>query len=182
MAEAQRQQQLDLQARGFDQQNRRDQTEWDQRRRLVDAQGQNAWDEQIAAGIRSGKLRYTPQQQQHIAKWQEAIFAVQNNSTLSDEEKATAIRELQAKIRRVMPVSVPVDQQPVPLQDDFRQKVFEHNGGLYTKDQHGVWQRIRGDDTGKPKTPEKPDKSDLSDPSICEAYKKAWDRSAREVQ
>lgn len=170
---------LDLANLQWERQGQRDALQWERQqerdRALAGYRAQGEFEQQIAAGLRSGKLRYTPEQQRKIAQWQDAIFAVQEDETLDDEQKAAAIGELQARIRRVVPMAVPEDQQPVPIEEALRSKVanYERYKHLpWVLNEKGEPQLPRG---WKPEEPQKPGREDISNPvNYHEAYTRMW--------
>ena len=106
---------------------------------------QAQYEAQIAHGLQTGKLKYTPAQQQRMGKLQDALWKVQDDSRLDQDQKQQAAQEIQRQIRSIAPMAVPPDQQPVPLERDFAQNTYEHPVyGLLTKNKNGEWTAVRG--------------------------------------
>ena len=104
--------------------------DWQQQQNQAqrEADDRKVFDQQMAEGLRQGKLVYTPDQQRQIGSYQNSITKVQTDDTLTQDEKRRLTNDLLWKIRSQVPVPKPAERALSP-QEDWQQSAFRTPDG-----------------------------------------------------
>jgi hypothetical protein len=109
----------DTQHRAQAEQDQRQQALFQQQQALLDDRDQQA---QILQGLKTGTLRWSPQQKQEQAQLQDAMHRADGDPTLSPEQRAQAHAQFTQRLNTMRPMQVPADEVPPSPEEVLKSK------------------------------------------------------------
>lgn len=106
----------------------------------------------IEEGIQNGTLRYSPQQKAEQQRLRDALDRLRRDPRFTPQQRMMGEADIAQKLSGIQPQEVPIDERPVPLQQQFEQEtVVDPNGSRWSRDRNGAWRAVDPPDDSEAK-------------------------------